>query len=49
MLNKVEHFKWRGCISTRGGALQMEGVHFNWRGVFHMEGVCFKWRGCDAC
>ena len=34
VLNKVEgvRFKWRGCISTGGGAFQMEGVRFKWRG-----------------
>ena len=46
-------FKWRGCISTGGGAFQMEGVRFIWRGcistgggVFHMEEHSgFKGRG----
>ena len=40
MLNKVEGvgFKWRGCISTGGGAFQMEGVRFIWRGCISNGG-----------
>ena len=44
MLNKVEGvgFKWRGCISTGGGAFQMEGVRFIWRGCISNGGGVFQ-------
>ena len=50
MLNKVEgvrfiwRFIWRGCISTGGGAFQMEEVRFIWRGCVSYGG-CFSTHG----